>query len=305
MKNQAHTNLPTSRGTVAKDRLPWNPLWVGVRQILVATLLVSQLSRVMGFSVVVPNVVVTPSSLLVREATRAAAADDLVQPVQPKRFISEKQRMQALKNMDLQQMTKRVIDAQMLELLSDQFLYPTKQTQRQRPRGRPESVPGAMGFEALLKSRGEALASQQDPSTIMPYTTIAPPISPTTNSNRVEIAAGRKREGVRGSTSKLKKSETITTKKRKKVHKNLPEPKSHSEQQEGNSQLKLIKERHGRTEKSVDLQKYYRTELLTAKEEYALGMKVHFMMRCEDVHEGLAERLLRLPTIEEWAHACG
>jgi RNA polymerase sigma factor (sigma-70 family) len=56
---------------------------------------------------------------------------------------------------------------------------------------------------------------------------------------------------------------------------------------------------------AADLQKYYRTELLTAKEEYSLGTKVQLMVRCENVHEGLALRLERLPSMVEWAHACG
>jgi len=56
---------------------------------------------------------------------------------------------------------------------------------------------------------------------------------------------------------------------------------------------------------TVNLQKYYDTELLTGKEEYTLGMKVRFLMECEDVHEGITARLARIPTIDEWANACG
>lgn len=51
--------------------------------------------------------------------------------------------------------------------------------------------------------------------------------------------------------------------------------------------------------------RYYQTELLTAKEEYSLGMKVKFMVKCEAVHEGLSLELGRNPTIAEWAAACG
>jgi len=51
--------------------------------------------------------------------------------------------------------------------------------------------------------------------------------------------------------------------------------------------------------------RYYKTELLTAKEEYSLGMKVKFMVKCDAVHEGLALELDRQPTIAEWAAACG
>ena len=55
----------------------------------------------------------------------------------------------------------------------------------------------------------------------------------------------------------------------------------------------------------MDIKQYYRTELLTSDEEYALGMKIQFMDKCEQVHEGLASALHRLPTIVEWAAACG
>lgn len=55
----------------------------------------------------------------------------------------------------------------------------------------------------------------------------------------------------------------------------------------------------------LNLQQYYDTELLKANEEYSLGMKVRFMMKCEDVHEGLSMVMGRMPTIAEWANACG
>lgn len=56
---------------------------------------------------------------------------------------------------------------------------------------------------------------------------------------------------------------------------------------------------------ALNLNLYYRTELLTAREEYSLGMKVKFMVKCEAVHEGLSNALGRAPTIAEWAAACG
>ena len=61
----------------------------------------------------------------------------------------------------------------------------------------------------------------------------------------------------------------------------------------------------GKSPDSYNLGRYYRTKLLTAKEEYSLGMKVKFMVSCELVHEGLALELDRMPTIAEWAKACG
>ena len=54
-----------------------------------------------------------------------------------------------------------------------------------------------------------------------------------------------------------------------------------------------------------NLQRYYKTELLTPEEEYRFGMRVKLMVQCEAVHEGLSLSSGRLPTITEWANACG
>jgi RNA polymerase sigma factor (sigma-70 family) len=61
----------------------------------------------------------------------------------------------------------------------------------------------------------------------------------------------------------------------------------------------------GTTENEMEKRQYYQTELLTVDEEYSLGMKVQFMVHCENVHRGLAAQLDRLPTFTEWAAACG
>jgi len=53
------------------------------------------------------------------------------------------------------------------------------------------------------------------------------------------------------------------------------------------------------------MQKYYYTPLLSHEEEYTLGMKVRFLVQCEEVHEGQSTALGRIPTIVEWASACG
>eukprot|EP00591_Stephanopyxis_turris_P001244 CAMPEP_0195524248 /NCGR_PEP_ID=MMETSP0794_2-20130614/23962_1 /TAXON_ID=515487 /ORGANISM="Stephanopyxis turris, Strain CCMP 815" /LENGTH=745 /DNA_ID=CAMNT_0040654425 /DNA_START=141 /DNA_END=2375 /DNA_ORIENTATION=- len=55
----------------------------------------------------------------------------------------------------------------------------------------------------------------------------------------------------------------------------------------------------------LNLAKYYQTTLLTPDQEYSLGMKIRFMMTCEEVHEGLSAKFMRLPSIAEWAYACG
>jgi len=56
---------------------------------------------------------------------------------------------------------------------------------------------------------------------------------------------------------------------------------------------------------ATTMQKYYYTPLLRHEEEYALGMKVRFLVQCEEVHEGQSAALGRIPTIVEWAEACG
>jgi hypothetical protein len=191
--------------------------------------------------------------------------------------------------MDRQQMAaEQSVDAKMLELLSDEFLYPPPPVKRERPRGRPDRVPGAMGYEATLRFRQE---NEGHASTIAPHATPSPVMSPTTSQ-----APKKKTTHIRGSAK-----EGDSTPKRKRVVKNLPEPRNRSQDEQQQQSLK----RRRWNDKSVDLQKYYRTELLTAKEEYSLGMKIHFMMQCEDVHQGLAALLHRLPTMEEWALACG
>lgn len=58
-------------------------------------------------------------------------------------------------------------------------------------------------------------------------------------------------------------------------------------------------------EEPPNLQRYYRTQLLTQEEEYTLGMSIQFLMKCEQVHEGLFQKLGRAPSIVEWAEACG
>ena len=66
------------------------------------------------------------------------------------------------------------------------------------------------------------------------------------------------------------------------------------------------KSKHGKSSYAdADLQRYYRTELLTMEEEYIYGDRVRFMIACEEAHEGLAIRLDRLPSLGEWAAACG
>jgi Sigma-70 region 2 len=56
---------------------------------------------------------------------------------------------------------------------------------------------------------------------------------------------------------------------------------------------------------TMELRKYYQTELLTPEQEFELGHQIQLSVGCERVHEGLALRDTKLPTIREWAYACG
>ena len=56
---------------------------------------------------------------------------------------------------------------------------------------------------------------------------------------------------------------------------------------------------------SEALQKYYNSDLLTRDEEKIFGSRVQYLMKCEEVHEGLMLNLGRMPTFKEWSSACG
>lgn len=66
-----------------------------------------------------------------------------------------------------------------------------------------------------------------------------------------------------------------------------------------------VRKRAAFWESQMEKRKYYQKKLLTVDEEYELGMKVQFMVRCEKVHRGLSISLERVPTFIEWAAACG
>ena len=53
------------------------------------------------------------------------------------------------------------------------------------------------------------------------------------------------------------------------------------------------------------LQKFYDSDLLTTNQEKLFGYRVQYLVRCEEVHEGLELNLGREPTFVEWAVACG
>jgi len=248
----------------------------------------------------VPNLSASISSMQAR-----AVVEDTLTPLTPKTSGSLKRRDEAVNVMKRTkvEMALEGVDAQMLDLLSNQFLYPehqmTEQMKPSRPRGRPDFVPGAMKFETMLKFQEQkgAMGSSKDMRLVV------------SGSSRFGVTAGssKKISKARGSLLTSGEHESLpelvptTPLTSKRVAKNLPLPRDQlSESTAPKRELK------GRAKaNNLELQKYYRTELLTADEEYSLGMQVQLLIKCEQVHEGLAIEMMRLPSIEEWARACG
>lgn len=288
---------------------------------------------------------------------QASATEEVTRPrvnvavrVKPKKRISKEKRQQALQAMNggangnnhhlKVDSALQGVDAQVLELLSEHFLYPESsvsaasasvEAAKDRPKGRPEFVPGAMNYETMLRfrekqevmkmvgnnNRGHHMVSD---TTIAPYSTREIEEDPVELgdgdiSSSATVARGKKTKGVKGvsatsssSTSgiaEVRNNSISAPKRRKRVVKSLPQPRSVADKKRG-PRINGKKVQRKRTKGSnLELHKYYRTELLGPDEEYSLGMKVLFMVKCESVHEGLSTSLMRLPTIPEWAEACG
>lgn len=210
-----------------------------------------------------------------------------------------------------------------------------------RPRGRPSSVPGAMSRSRLKNmndvKNGEASARvlntaiSNGSSVVDLFETTY--VTDDKESNKEPVAKkkrgrGRPRKNEvlstfhvskenksidlvdsmnsgqmkgKGSIDNLTSVKAKTSQKKKRVKTNLPPTRNKSERDNENKStgmMSMIKD-------FPNLQKYYRTKLLTAHEEYSFGMKVQFLMKSEHVHEGLERKLSRTPSLVEWATACG
>ena len=219
------------------------------------------------------------------------------------------------------------VNAEMLEMLSDQFFYTSVKTNSdlRRPKGRPECVPGAMTQETMIKYRerkkvADIVQRAGSPVSSAELSAVAPYIN-SGDDNGISVgekissrrkARGPKAESSEGARQNLPVagSSKSAKKQRKRVVKNLPKAKTHTKAEEDDNAAdegrRVLKRRSSNSQPNgMDLHKYYRTELLTSDEEYSLGMKIRFMSECEQVHQGLATSLDRLPTMEEWASACG
>jgi hypothetical protein len=265
------------------------------------------------------------ATLTVLQATRRTTSTsrsrsnevNVIQRVQPRTSISEEKKRKALQFMARGKVESALtgVDAQMLELLSDQFIYPnikgeTQSINSKRPKGRPEYVPGAMNYETLVRFRerqdimervNENAVSEAEIEAITPYiansvdvASIAPDRARKNGRTKVKGPVGDQ-----GPATSLPTVASIEAakRKRKRVVKNLPTPRTEAEKQA----KKPVFKAYG----NVELQHYYRTELLSAEEEYSIGIQIQLMVKCELVHEGMAVDLMRLPNMVEWAAACG
>lgn len=287
-----------------------------------------------GFVPCSTSVAISGTKFVCLEA-RKNDEETLVHQVKP-RSVSVKDRERAVEAMAQQQAHEAaVVNGHVLEMLSDSFLYPSSRNTYSRPRGRPEMVPGAMTYETMLNYRERAKALKDGKISLSAYTSSEftkavdePYIEPYRAAESVEPSQiptkrGRGRPKKNDDNTVVKGSRKITataeskpgpklsagpSKTRKRVVKNLPTPRSREEEipeAKVDESVTFISSKRKKTTVAADLQKYYRTDLLTAKEEYSLGTQVQFMVKCESVHEGLALRLERLPSMVEWARACG
>lgn len=275
------------------------------------------------------------TNLKARQGSQPVAA----QRLKPRTSLSEVQRQKAVSAMNRSKAESALtgVDAQMLAMLSDQFRLNTiKEADRKRPKGRPECVPGAMTQETMVKYReckevaDLVKANANNPVSSAELSVIAPYIKKENSRGRAAAAAdnystegGKKSKGSRsGMTSSTTQSDlpvagaaskASSKKQRKRVVKHLPKSKAKTKTNVDFDETangvdkgrRVIKQRSTSHPNGMDLHKYYRTELLTSDEEYSLGMKIQFMSKCEQVHEGLSSSLGRLPSIVEWAAACG
>lgn len=260
-------------------------------------------------------------------ATRSPtlSADSVVQRLQPRTSIPDEKRVRAYNALKRSRVERALsgVDAQVLEMLSEKLLHPAGETsfasQRRRPKGRPEFVPGAMNGDTMAKFRemqdvldlvGESSAvSDQEISAIAPYV-LAREASPSHSTTEPKPATKPSKDGNEvgdrtddgGNTRRAKDLQSSGSRKDfVSVNPSLTASKARNP----NEYVPLVTAKRSKKMNGMDMQKYYGTALLTADEEYAIGMKIQFMMKCEQVHEGLASSLMRLPSIEEWASACG
>ncbi|KAL3908304.1 MAG: hypothetical protein SGARI_003124, partial [Bacillariaceae sp.] len=201
-----------------------------------------------------------------------------------------------------------------------------------KPAGRPEMVRGAMTRANMEKYKQKRNLMHHLVDEVSVQTVMTPAGEETLKedlSGNLHIPSreveGRKSKRPKGAEVKafsdrtLPKAAAVETKdnvaspnkkasptRKQRVKKNLPKPKSQEIRKTLDEATTYPKP--GVDTKNInnlELRKYYATALLTPDQEFDLGRQVQLMVMCEQVHEGLSIEKLRLPTIEEWAAACG
>jgi hypothetical protein len=282
---------------------------------------------------------------------------ELVEPLSPKASISKERREASMTRTKVDSALEGV-DAKVLEMLSEEFLYPAvggyvaassnkknvqpqPKSHYQRPQGRPELVPGAMTratmkrymekrdlmnhYVASVVSTNSERSATQTPSEASETSsqsidgdTLKRQLQPNMNipSREVERRKQRGRNGnfdtTQSATLPDAYSDTVSEAnnaglRRGRVKKNLPKRKTDEEIKTSLSDSVSPGSWSGGSGQgnNLELRKYYATELLTPDQEFELGRKIQVMIQCELVHEGLCIQEMRLPTISEWAAACG
>ncbi|KAL3907272.1 MAG: hypothetical protein SGILL_008940 [Bacillariaceae sp.] len=294
----------------------------------------------------------TPTSTtLLYAATQREVEEDVVQ--QPYKSSASKERREAaVRALERSPVDSALegVDAQVLELLSEEFLYPSprgssesksalRDPQKHKPPGRPEMVPGAMTRANMeryknkrslmnhlvdkvsLQTSMAAAVTEASPPSISEET-LKEDLSPNLHIPSREVERRKTRRGKESAKkaavfdhNNLPPATAVTdAKQAKKAHKqrikkNLPKGKSQDEIRksldEAGTSYPSPSSSNNANINNLELRKYYATALLTPDQEFDLGRQVQLMVLCEQVHEGLSIQEMRLPTIEEWAAACG
>lgn len=245
-----------------------------------------------------PSRTYSSSSIALKARSKTAVMDMEIQQVKPRKAAaSQRQRVtdEMMNERDSADVSKvALIDESMLEMILDNTASETTPLTK-RPKGSGSShrvtnmVPGAMSYKALLKYyQGQ----EKEPETIQ---NMGEPLESAAQSSTNTPKRGRGRP-----------RKTIQSELKRRTTNSMEENQSKEELVNGiNAKTTPQRIQPKRSKTNTDLKQYFETELLTAKEEYFLGTQVEFMGKCESVHEGLSINLGRIPTILEWAHACG
>ena len=299
---------------------------------------------------VFPNHSFGKPPLILNARTASPATEQAVQAVAPMTSSSKEKRLSAQKAWE----RARALDLDgnmdgadteettpFLDLFTDAGIATvknispiTKKQHHTRPRGRPNSVPGAMSRTTLMNNNEREIRlssySERPMSKTKQERKRSSPVStpkkrrrgrprkyPNSNTSIDEITKIAATNVTPGNGSKVDDgseiesemtngSETETLEKATRLDSSRArKQRSQKSANETTGMMQTGKGPRGKDNEQPTLQRYYRTELLSSDEEYTIGMKIKFMVECELVHDGLFRELGRAPSIAEWSVACG